>query len=59
MKRVILNMAAVLGIAALALCMTQPANAAAITIDFSRFKRRYDKPEREWCGFELERRHSQ
>ena len=35
MKRVILNMAAVLGIAVLALCMTQPANAAAITIDFS------------------------
>ncbi len=34
MKRVILNMAAVLGIAVLALCMTQPANAAAITIDF-------------------------
>ncbi len=34
MKRVILNMAAVLGIAVLALCMTQPANAAATTIDF-------------------------
>ena len=34
MKRVILNMAAVLGIAVLALCMTQPANAATVTIDF-------------------------
>lgn len=34
MKRVILNTAAVLGMAVLALCMTQPANAAATTIDF-------------------------
>jgi len=35
MKRVILNIAAAVGIAVLALCMSQPAGAAVVTIDFS------------------------